>query len=1495
MANIQYAVHYAHSAHGQPNVNLASASKKSNWSNESKSCASDVTRAPGGSAYAQYMDYTVKMTVPGMKKKQSIHYQKTPWTFTGLEFQFNIPDCAYIRNIKFEVPMKIEGTANIHSPQARFNFYNGTKSVKDTISNDTGWNGGYYYSASNQTKLSQSWTTHTYSMSGDDFRKRGYPISECGSSRFGIDLRWKEPTKMTSNVVNVHIQYVKCTIEYELADENIYFDKYTSGNNPRLINCGESYTCSIDYYNSSNASCCGNTSKDLQLTLPPNTRILNAHVYDYTPGNNFADPFVIPTKVWTVKCIPNAHYKLVLELLDYGNGLDKITLTGQDRKDDYWVYTVPNKADVGDVKGYAETMQKDVSSCLFFESQVVASDGVADYYIDVSRTGGIEHTGSSDNLTNVTWTLDKEKSSDGVWLDSYSTYNHVKVHVPANKYVSVVFKGCFKPLTTGEKYATYKLGDNGVTQYIDYNVIDPPTYVIRNTPKLDEFDRTTEEIRLNQSIINIRTHRVASSTEIGAYVIDCGIADLDGTMIEDECTLSASVWEKIDYIGCVPLEYHHYDPESTYSNKGISESYKNKTYKGKEGIVEEDISLKFKARPTQVPTLQGLVKLDKPTPINANWRCFEGDPLNHRGWAVLSEIKAKRTNPLWYDCEAKVDYITHDIHTKFQIFKELQVTTSAMPDIMAETFELGGNLSTGLDSFNVDTDGGFIYDDGQDGAKNLFSLDEGQHLMISTVRPLSNVSQVRFDWYSTKIREIRENTMERVFRIKDADGNSVLEYEYTNFNFYEEYTTCDVVVRVKTEGDYWKPQYYEMDLRTEIEADPIASDGGETPTEIVVVEDTIYYQRDEDLQGNPVYTVITDSTYEGDRYVYDETTQDYVLVEDDDDDDEEAYDPQYIAPTFDPQRYDVTTIYGSSIEFILNGNTLTIYDSGYNGREIEIGDITLLKSESYTFESYWENHNVDGTTEDVLSYIDVGLSETILDTKYSQTYNNLIVSPFPIPYKTVVFTRESEEGTIFYLTGEEPFKYMIEPYYQFHCGCDLVTREGISIFDLNNSHTYFYIENGLVRLGFNKFNGRLYLAKWDIVSKSWVSTHYFHMSSDTKFSLETYSDDKIVIKAGTDTFFTIWRGHPFIGIKNPNDEIFIDVNFNYCLSDKVEGVAYEYPRIHSFMNFYNLLPECVGGTKIDYTCFDVDDDDVTPGTLHEITIEAPSTNPIAGEEVAIDVTVTPSTTDGSVHYIINGKDEVTVTSPFDLVYTFQEGGAYTIQAVYVGDEDDGVAISEKITIKVDTPEPRQDSEVHEKEQQEERPIPGEYHLQIVSAPSKFTYNDKQKVVLQLTKGSYLLHGYPVELQLPSGTTETAYTQGGFAEIVNWKYTPGNYQWGGRFYDGTDEDHNRRLIEPALKYIKIEKATPYFTYNATNGKINKGKYLHVWLNGVTSVLKNQNITYTIGKGSKKTKKTNDSGKIYIPFNQIGTYTVELKYAGSKNYKAIRKEFTIKVVK
>lgn len=1418
--------HYSCNVHGQPNANTSDAKVRENWTNAQNATSIDALTKPKGSIKSIYGSNKVGET--------------RPWTLSAHDFRLNIPDCAYINKITFTVRIKVSGNIKVKAPYARFNLYKGVNHVDTYKIDDTGWDDGFFYYNPNK-KLSNSWQNIDYVMTANDFHKKGYPVSSLMDIIMGIDLKFYKATLQNDNTV--YIDYVTCTVDYELSDPQITFDKITNEDNPRVESAGEPYVLEAIFNNRSNAGCCNGVNKDIKVDLPPNVHVVNLE-----------GEFDVETSMWTVECSPNATSILKLEITDYGTGLNRINFSNDEMGSwDYWTYIVPPKQDTGDIHAFPQTMQKGVISCIEYNTLLISNDGSVTILVDVDR---INHT-----TPDLTWSIDYDYTTPDVTIDDENTDNtQVTFNVPINTATKIVFKSCFIPSFTGDSAVKAEFGDK--IHIAPYTVLDTPTFIVTNNSVNDDYDRSVSEILLNPDVIQYNSHRVASSTELGAYVIDCEVAEYDSDMIIDDCNLSAGIWDRLDYIGMIPLEYHHYDPKSTYENKGISNSYKNKTYKGKEGIIDEDISLKFKIRPYQSITLQGLIDLDKPTPINANHRCFEGDPLNHRGWVVLSKAEIEKTNPLWYDVNATVDYITHDINTKFQIFKGLTVNTTVMPDVQVDLFELGGNLSESLDLFNIDTDGGFVYDEeGEDGAKNIFSLDERQHLLINTLAPLTDVSKVRFDWYSNLISELRENKVSRIFRLRDKDGNSVFEYEYTNFNFNSDYVTCTTIIRYLNDVGGWDTVVYDnVDLKTELEADPIADDS---------TEDSDFI----------------------DTQVIDDTT-----VEENEDDDDEindpVYDEGYIAPDFNPNEYDISIVYGSSLEFVLNNNKLSITDSGYNGREV-YQEIELVNSQYY-FETYWINNNQDGMTDDVISYIDINLMGTVLNTLYSEQYKDIIVSPYPIPNKKLVFSRESEEGTIYYLTGEEPFKYRLEPFYQYYCGTDLVTREGASIFNLNNSHNYFYIENGLVRLGFNKINARLYLAKWDIISKQWITTHYFQMKEDTIFSMPSYSDDKIVIKAGTDTLFTIWRGHPYIMVQNPTDSIEITSKFNYCFSDSVEGINYEYPLIHSFMNNDNLLPVCIGGKKIDYDCVDIDDDIITPGTDHDIELVVPELTAL--EETTLGVVLTPSTTDGKVHYLIDGVDIGSAEYPFDITYEFREPREYTIQAVYTGDEDDNVAISEKITVKVAAPNPAPNSDA-ETATPEAQIYDGEYKLTMVSAPSKFTYKDGKQVVLQLTRGGVVMPNMIVEAQLPNGHTQSMHTDAeGKIYIVNNQtdYVPGHYQWGGRFYDNWDDDSDKKLLYKALKWIDIGKATPTFKSNAPDGRINKGNSFIIKLKGVETGLDDKKLTYTINGGSKKTKTTNSKGNIHIPCNVEGTYDIKVYFAGSTRYNKASKKFTIKVI-
>ena len=67
----------------------------------------------------------------------------------------------------------------------------------------------------------------------------------------------------------------------------------------------------------------------------------------------------------------------------------------------------------------------------------------------------------------------------------------------------------------------------------------------------------------------------------------------------------------------------------------------------------------------------------------------------------------------------------------------------------------------------------------------------------------------------------------------------------------------------------------------------------------------------------------------------------------------------------------------------------------------------------------------------------------MLTSQYAGKYDKLYVSPFPVKEKNLLFTREAEEGTIYYLEDDRnEFSYVMNPYYQYHNGTDLKTSEG---------------------------------------------------------------------------------------------------------------------------------------------------------------------------------------------------------------------------------------------------------------------------------------------------------------------------------------------------------------------------------------------------------------------------------------------------------------------
>ena len=1442
------AYHYALNTHAQIHSNDKNAPYYNSWRNQGTTASRTGTDMPKGVAYSTY----TKSSVNNRK------VVKKPWTYAGNEFRLSIPESAYINKVTFEVRMKVTGTITVKSPTGHFNFYYGTKSVPTYMQGETGWyNGSWNYNP--DKRLSNTYQNYEYVISGSEFRKRGYSAKTLNDIAMGIDLKFQDAVSQSASNT-VYIQYIRVKVDYSLPNHIITFDTVTSEDYPRIVTACEEFQIVVKHQNKSNA---GSGIREVLVTPPPNTEIISS-----------SSNFNLETNIWRVNGGAKASNTLTLNVrrcaIREGKFNFKDIGSTEPIEDnigdyDYWIYSAIPQIDDGQVSIHPNEMRKGYSncsdgiSCVDFYSRAIAIDG------EVNFTVNLDTINDNNFVGDVKWIVLEGTDAD-VELDESTTDNtHVNFIVSSEDYVDINFRACFIPDFTGDSNVDLELGDRTFSR--PYNVLPSYTYVFSNN-QIDDEDICN--LIINPATFVFHAHRLPSSTEIGATIFECGVADYDRVMYLNESNINAHYWDRIAYIGCVPLKYSHYDPESTFSNDLVNESYKNKVYMGKTGEIDEDITLKFKVPPRDATTLQGLVEIDKPIPVNTVPLAFEGDVLNHRGWGVLSEVKARKVNPLYYDIDAKIKYITHDIHTKFQIFKGSMISTEQMPDLLGERFGLNDSFSDLSEFLEIDTDGGYVFEEGTSEANNLFSLDEGQYLTIKTKNSLAAVSRLKFNWYTNKINENRENNLSRIFRLVDVSGDvkkTVFEYEYTNFSFEEEdFVTVDTIVRYLNSSGGWETTVNQnVDLRTEIEIEPV----------VIIDDDDDDEFSDEDLLDEDL-----ENSYEG-------STDD----EDDEDD---------ILPSFDPSQYDINTIYGSSVVLSLNKNILTLVDEGFNGREVS--QTIELQGGEYVFETYWVNYNQDGTTEDIISFMGMSLEETILNTQYSEQYKDLIVSPFPIPNKTIVFTRESEEGTLYYLKGDEPFKYMLEPYYQYHCGTDLTTRDGISLVNLNNSYTHFYIQNGLVRLGFNKYNGELYLSKYDIQSKEYVNTHYFHMGTDTKFRLGSISDDKIEIHAGTDTVFTIWRGHPYIGVRNPTDIIYIDSPpsgvysqqaISYIYGDFVDGQEFDYPVIYSLLNTNNMLPSCIGGKTIDYDCISLDDDVIHDGTAHSISVN--DVTCYAAETTTLSVTT--DATDGEVAYVIDGVEIASTEYPFTLDHIFEKEGDYRVRAVYTGDDDDNVAISDlKLIVVQPKPTP---PNTHISICPKQPDLTGSYALNITSAPKEFTYMDGKQITIQLTRGTAKIpvRDMVIEKQHPNLIATSRTNSNGEVYIINNDpdYLPGTYTLGARFFNWQNDDlDTKTLFLSKLRTFVIKKANLTFLNNSNSGLVRRGTIFKIQAMGVDGAVNNIKLSYSVDGGAKKTQITNSQGKIGITMNVKGNHTITVNYAGNAKYNAISKTFRIKVV-
>ena len=1099
------------------------------------------------------------------------------------DFDIQFPEQFTITNIKLEV--KIKGSVkNTRVPTAFFDFLSISKHTDVDYSDRV-------FSAQPNVNISESFNVISYSMSKDDAVQYNATRRTIENDRFGVILKFDQ----SNSSGGVSVEWIRISITY---DEPEYVCEIRGHVTPRDWEAQYMYKYTVaqrfavSFY-VHNPITFTSHPKDVQIEIPLGLRI---EQFETSEGATFDENTRTLHLRWTDdygKLIGGSQY-VKIHFLARTVGLKPLSIVGDSHVGSTTQYLYIEKhpqLDTGDDEAVVIS-SSDVRKCEY-----------SDFYVGVhalSRNDEVVYDfrlrgddPSPNTGTFVSLSVDESKTSPGVSVN-YIDPSDVSFKVPPNTEVDIFFTITFLPNFVGEETFTITSDDTGYEYDYDYVSLEPYRYVC--DVKYD-----------NKKDIVFTNSRLVSTIDTGAYVYPMGISEYDNPLVMDKCTVRLSKFDDIDYIGCVALEQTHFNPKSTYKDTLLDTRYKNKRYMGKKGAVDETITLNVRLHPYDVTTIQGLIDMDKPVPINANHKCFEGDALNHRGWAELYSITAQKTNPHWYKCELGVKYITHNLNTRFTINKGSRVSDYFLPELMTDICRYGDDLT---ENFYIETNGGYTYSKSIEDyhLRNMLALPNGKKFKISSNDRLALKSEVNFNWYSSRNTENQNNNITRIVRLVDAEtGNAVLEYEWYDIDWSRTFEyTCRVICRVLHKGAYKTILNRNLVLNNDVE--------------------------------------------------------------------------------YNPQDVGEVDIYGSELIFKLVGDTLSIQDCGFSGKELLVEGIDLQNGQYY-FEVDFKNNNIDHDAPDILNWIDISLKELDFTSNYSNYYKNILISPFPVPGKQIVFTRESEEGTVFYLLDDgTECSYMVNPYFQYHCGVDLQSRDGISIFSLDNNHQVVYITNGLVRLGINRINGRMTLWKYDKYSRTYIHTNNLQLTKYDDININSFSDDKLELQV-SDTIITVWRGRPYIHFAHETEDILLTDKFVKVYADGVGDKSSDVPMFFNLVDSTNLLAECLASSwKIKKDCWSVSESEYTPEP-NEADVVVEYNGGLANFSIfSADCNITNF---DDMRFVVDGRiykgDRIGPGEQYNgthvLRHKFTTTGTHTVQSIYYKGADYYMSTVVEVTVQ----------------------------------------------------------------------------------------------------------------------------------------------------------------------------------------------------------------------
>ena len=276
-----------------------------------------------------------------------------------------------------------------------------------------------------------------------------------------------------------------------------------------------------------------------------------------------------------------------------------------------------------------------------------------------------------------------------------------------------------------------------------------------------------------------------------------------------------------------------------------------------------------------------------------------------------------------------------------------------------------------------------------------------------------------------------------------------------------------------------------------------------------------------------------------------------------------------------------------------------------------------------------------------------------------------------------------------------------------------------------------------------------------------------------------------------------------------------------------------------------------------------------------------------------------------VQIYVNGLEQSNIILTDNVDYatfpiTFNEGGEFDVQAVYVGNGSNKACRSNKLHIAITEPVPIPDSSA---------PVPetGNYILKFrdKTTPSTLKYNDGTKIYFQLLKGSKATGYVPVPNRVVQrvmgghGIGSLVTDKNGCVFFENSDMRAGQWKLGAFYYD----EINQKQINSEYRTITIQKQVPTIKDKFVKDKngndtnfIKGSKYVATFTyknkkNKDTPLAKTKIDLYVNGK--KSTLTTSEDGSIAYAFKTKDTFKLKVVFKGSDDLGKAEIERTITI--